>query len=193
METNATAAVRTCGLCCHCGQGMCGKEVAYHQSSFLINYCLPTGLPYMKSYFFCLFCDLRFCNGCRVAHPPSHEPFLKWFRDHPTARGALPNEKSCMKCKKMTHCCLNCEGCSLYVCANCVIDVRLSLINHEHRSMAFIKAPGDYGLESYSQNCESCRKGISLSHCGRCWNGEQCTSARENKRSSKAENDPSLL
>ncbi|KAL1967745.1 hypothetical protein VTN77DRAFT_3002 [Rasamsonia byssochlamydoides] len=149
MENNTTAAVRTCGLCCHCGQG----------------------LPYMKSYFLCLFCDLRFCNGCHSVHHPSHEPFLKWLRDHPTARGALPDEKSCMNCRKMTHCCLSCEECGLHVCVDCIVDVRVSLINHEHRSMAFIKAPDDYGLNSYSLNCESCQKGRSLSHCGRCWSG----------------------
>lgn len=37
--------------------------------------------------------------------------------------------------------------------------------------MAVIKAPDDYGISSYSLECDSCHAGATLSHCGRCGNG----------------------
>jgi hypothetical protein len=72
----------------------------------------------------------------------------------------------------MTHCRVGCEDCELNFCMECLGNVRDTLASHPHGKMAALRAPDDYGVSIYNVECDTCQKGASLSHCGRCWGGK---------------------
>jgi hypothetical protein len=129
------------------------------------------GIPYMKVYSYCLFCDLSVCDDCRHSHPRSHLSFIKRVKDCAAARGASPDETACSGCENTIYCRLSCDDCDMDVCFDCITTFQDDLVDHEHRSMTFVRTPGDYGLEKYSLTCESCQRGETLQHCERCLEG----------------------
>ncbi|OKL57297.1 hypothetical protein UA08_07513 [Talaromyces atroroseus] len=148
MQGSIAPAVRASGLCCHCGRG----------------------LPYDTYYFWCLFCDLTVCANCPGSHPAVHQPYYKYMLNRTTPRGARPSQSLCTKCRQLSHCGLSCNDCEFNLCVNCMTTSRDTLANHPHGKMTITKAPDDFGLGMYDVQCDSCRAGATLSHCGRCCN-----------------------
>ena len=139
----------------------------------LIIHVHGLGLPYDTYYFWCLFCDLTICADCAGAHPAIHQPYYKYMLNRTSPRGARPSQSLCTKCRQLSHCGLSCNDCEFNLCANCVTTSRDLLANHPHGEMTVAKAPDDFGLALYNVQCDSCRAGASLSHCGRCCNGKK--------------------
>ncbi|OCK75791.1 hypothetical protein K432DRAFT_446464 [Lepidopterella palustris CBS 459.81] len=142
---------RTCGVCCHCGNG----------------------LLYDQLYIKCLFCDLTFCHTCQEDHPQNHTDGFRRLVDRSTHRDAPLDTKACTHCTTMVHCRADCTECDLHLCLDCFRDpaLRDSLMEHEHDSFTVIRVPDLYCLEIYDTTCRSCKAGASLIHCGRCFEG----------------------
>lgn len=136
----------------------------------------------MKLYSYCLFCDLSVCDDCRHSHPRSHLSFIKRVKDCAAARGASPDETACSGCGNTIYCRLSCDDCDMDVCFDCITTFQDDLVDHEHRTMTFIRTPGEYGLEKYSLTCESCQRGQTLQHCERCLEGRSTSALSRSGR-----------
>lgn len=130
------------------------------------------GIPYDKFYFLCVHCDLCICNACHSKHPSSHRAGLRRSKDTMLARDAKPKGIKCSECASPAEIRMECNGCDVKICFSCWGEMVGLFEGHDHKSFTFVRAPDDYGLKKYDLECGSCMLGSSMSHCGRCSEGE---------------------
>lgn len=142
---------RSCGMCSHC----------------------HTGIAFGKPYFYCIYCKLDFCAGCKSKHPSSHGEGLRRQVDKLLPENTSEKDwKNCSVCQKKSYGRVDCNACDLVICYGCFDGVCENLLGHEHKAFTLYHLYVRSGLWQYESECISCALGSTVLHCSRCNSGQ---------------------
>lgn len=167
----ADSSTPSCGMCCHCANG----------------------IAYGRYYYFCLYCSLILCTGCQSKHPRSHVDGFRRCMDKTLPRDVPDSAaKECKNCEKKVLPRIECNSCDIILCQPCWGEHHQSFLGHEHKGITFHNLPDEACLQSYELECSSCMLGSSLTHCSRCLEGKHHYYISMRHHRSRTDTDPPI-